>query len=55
MKDESKIIDWRSTGRRKARKALYLSYQEFKCEECGATNVEAPKDAPYLFDEIWPD
>lgn len=53
MKDESKIVDWRSTGRRKARKALYNAYIDFKCEDCGATNIEPPKDAPTWFDEIW--
>ena len=54
MKDESGIVDWRSTGRRKARKALFQSYAEFKCVDCGATNIEPPKDAPHWFDEIWP-
>lgn len=64
MKDESKIKDWRSTGRRKARKVLFESYRPFVCVgyilngtqyHCGKTTIEPPKDAPSWFDEIWPE
>lgn len=64
MKDEDKIQDWRSTGRRKGRRALYASMAEYKCvgytdpkgihHSCGKTSKEPPKDAPSWFDEIWP-
>lgn len=64
MKDESRIVDWRSTGRRKARRELYKAYVEYKCVgyikdgrniPCGKTSKEPPKDAPSWFDEIWPE
>jgi len=64
-KDENKILDWRSTGRRKARRALYNAYIPYKCVgyllpdgsrfNCGKTTIEPPKDAPHHFDEIWPE
>lgn len=54
-KDETRIKDWRSTGRRKARRSLFQSYVPFKCEDCGKTSKKAPKDAPTWFDEIWPE
>lgn len=54
-KDESKILDWRSTGRRKARRELYNSRNPFKCVDCGVTTKEPPKDAPSFFEEIWPE
>jgi hypothetical protein len=64
MKNEDKIKDWRSTGRRKARKELFNSYVEYSCvgyirdgirNQCGKTVIEPPKDAPPWFDEIWPE
>lgn len=60
MKDEEGIKDWRSTGRRKARRELYSNYVEYSCvglekESCGKTTKEPPKDAPSWFDEIWPE
>ena len=55
MKDEDRIIDWRSTGRRKARKELFTNYVEFKCVDCGRTSIKPPMDAPSWFDEIWPE
>jgi hypothetical protein len=55
LKDESGIVDWRSTGRRKARKSLFLAYVQFECIDCGKTNIEPPKDAPKWFEEIWPE
>lgn len=60
MKDETGIKDWRSTGRRKARRELYRNYVEYSCvgfkeESCGKTSKEAPKDAPSWFEEIWPE
>lgn len=54
-KDESKILDWRSTGRRKARRSLYRAKEPYKCADCGVTSMEPPKDAPAGFDEIWPE
>jgi hypothetical protein len=53
MKDEL-VIDWRSTGRRKARRSLFNARVDFCCVECGKTTREPPKDAPVFFDEIWP-
>ena len=55
MKDQSQIKDWRSTGRRIGRRALYNAYVEYKCDTCGKTVIEPPKDAPRWFDEIWPE
>jgi len=54
VKDESKIIDWRSTGRRIGRRALYNARVEYKCDTCNKTTIEPPKDAPKFFDDIWP-
>lgn len=63
-KNDDNIKDWRSTGRRKARKELFNNYAEFKCVgyikdgkviPCGKTSKEPPKDAPPWFDEIWPE
>lgn len=61
-KDESHIIDWRSTGRRKARRELYRNGVEYKCAgvpelniTCGVTSKEPPKDAPANFLELWPE
>lgn len=54
-KDESKIQDWRSTGRRRARKELFKSHISFECADCGKTTKEPPKDAPRWFEEIWPE
>jgi hypothetical protein len=65
MKNEDRVRDWRSTGRRKARRALYASYRDYACEgytnkqgrkiECRKTTIEPPKDAPAWFEEIWPE
>ena len=55
MKNEDNIQDWRSTGRRKARKELFNSYISFECATCGVTTINPPKDAPPWFDEIWPE
>lgn len=52
--DESKIKDWRSTGRRKCRKVLYRAYVTYRCRKCHKTTTEPPSDAPPWFDEIWP-
>lgn len=54
MAKDSSIQDWRSTGRRKARRALFNARVTFKCVDCGRTTTEPPKDAPVFFDEIWP-
>lgn len=54
-KDEEKIKDWRSTGRRKARRALYTSRIDYKCVDCYRTVLTPPKDAPTYFDELWPE
>ena len=55
MKDEDKIQDWRSTGRRKARRELYINYVPYCCADCGVTTIEPPKDAPIWFEDIWPE
>jgi hypothetical protein len=55
MKDESKIKDWRSTGRRKGRRSLYNSHIEYRCKKCTFTTKLPPKDAPPWFEEIWPE
>lgn len=54
-KNEDDIKDWRSTGRRKARRSLFQSHVKFCCIECGKTTTEPPKDAPAWFDELWPE
>jgi hypothetical protein len=59
-KNEDRIQDWRSTGRRKGRRTLYDSYREYRCEGyeghvCGKVPKTPPKDAPSWFDEIWPE
>lgn len=55
MKNEDMIQDWRSTGRRRARKVLFDSFTPFACVDCGRTSKSPPKDAPRHFDEIWPE
>jgi hypothetical protein len=59
-KNEDRIQDWRSTGRRKGRRTLYNAYRDYKCEgyegfECGKTTKSPPKDAPSWFEDIWPE
>jgi len=64
MARDETILDWRSTGRRKARRALFNARIEFSCvgytdaqgryHPCGKTTRVPPKDAPSFFDEIWP-
>lgn len=53
-KNESRIKDIRSTGRRRARLTLFRSRRDFKCVDCGKTTTRPPEDAPAWFDEIWP-
>lgn len=55
MQKNKPVKDIRSTGRRRARRALFRSRVDFKCADCGKTNIEPPKDAPNYFEEIWPD
>lgn len=66
MKDEDKVKDWRSTGRRKGRRELFNAYVPYVCSgwtnintgqyfPCGKTVKEPPKDAPHWFDELWPE
>lgn len=64
MKNDDNIKDWRSTGRRKLRRALFNAYIPFECVgynkggktiPCGKTTIEPPKDAPPWFEEIWPE
>jgi hypothetical protein len=64
MVNNKKMVDPRSTGRRRARKTLFDSYADYKCVgyqkgnktvECGKTSVNPPKDAPSHFSEIWPE
>lgn len=64
MKDQSKIKDWRSTGRRIARRTLYTNRVPYECEgykkptgeieTCGKSTIHPPKDAHRYFNEIWP-
>lgn len=63
-KDQTRIRDWRSTGRRIARRTLYQAKVPYACVgftknkvnyPCGKTVKEPPKDAPKWFDEIWPE
>ena len=53
-KNDDRILDWRSTGRRRARKELFDNYIPFRCVGCGKTSKVPPKDAPKHFDDIWP-
>lgn len=65
MASDDKIIDWRSTGRRKARRALFEARVPFRCvgytdesgitHGCGKTTKERPKEIPSWFDELWPE
>lgn len=60
MVSNKQMKDVRSTGRRRARKALFEAYVPFKCvgyknHPCGKTVITPPKDAPSWFDEIWPE
>lgn len=54
-RNDDAILDWRSTGRRRARRVLYASYTPYKCESCNLSTKEPPKDAPPWFEEIWPE
>lgn len=64
MSRDDLVKDWRSTGRRRARKALFDANAEFKCvgytdsngkyHSCGKTTTRPPKDAPTNFNELWP-
>lgn len=54
-KNEDAIKDWRSTGRRRARRELFRNYVEYKCNVCSRTSLSPPKDAPKWFDELWPE
>jgi hypothetical protein len=53
-KNEDNIKDWRSTGRRKARRTLYKNYISYECIDCGVTSRTPPKDAPRNFHDLWP-
>lgn len=68
MASDDKIIDWRSTGRRKARRALFRSEMPYACagyidsdgnhHPCGKTTKEVPKELPISvsqFELIWPE
>jgi len=48
------IKDWRSTGRKRARKVLFDEERPFMCEICSRTVIEPPPDAPEYFEELWP-
>lgn len=54
-KNEDRIIDWRSTGRRKARRELYANYVPYECTDCQISTTKPPMDAPKHFEEIWPE
>ena len=55
MKNEEGIIDWRSTGRRKARRSLFNAQVPYKCVDCHKTSLVPPKDAPPWFEDLWPE
>lgn len=54
-KKDSTIQDWRSTGRRRARRTLFESRQDYACIGCGHTVSTPPVDAPKWFEDIWPE
>ena len=54
-KPDHEVIDWRSTGRRRARRMLFESMIDFKCVGCGLTTMDRPKEIPPWFDDIWPE
>jgi len=49
------VVDWRSTGRKRLRKALFEEEVPYKCNQCGRTSVKPPPDAPPYFEDIWPE
>jgi hypothetical protein len=55
------ILDWRSTGRKRGRRALYEIRRQFVCVgvealdiSCSKTTKRKPTDAPDWFEELWP-
>jgi hypothetical protein len=54
-KADAEILDWRSTGRRRARRMLFEARIDFSCVGCNATTKVPPKDAPSWFNDIWPE
>jgi hypothetical protein len=55
MKQRKKIVDWRSTGRKRGRKVLYEEGVEFSCILCHRTSERPPTDSPENFDDLWPE
>lgn len=55
MKNEENVQDWRSTGRRKARKELFNAHVSYECADCKKSTISPPQDAPPWFEEIWPE
>lgn len=62
---DGQVQDWRSTGRRRARKILFEARVDYACfgyddpttgvlVPCQRTSLAPPKDAPKWFEEIWP-
>jgi hypothetical protein len=49
-----KILDMRSTGRKRGRKTLFEEERPFVCEMCDRTVEQAPPDAPEYFEDLWP-
>jgi hypothetical protein len=49
------VIDWRSTGRKRLRRALFDEEVPYECDVCGRSSIERPPDAPENFDDFWPD
>lgn len=54
MKQRRRVIDWRSTGRRRGRRVLYEEGESYECFLCHRTSIEPPKDAPENFEDLWP-
>ena len=58
----SDVKDWRSTGRKRGRRALFAAHRLFVCVgvrelniSCGRTTKFPPPDAPEWFEELWPE
>lgn len=49
------VVDWRSTGRKRLRRALFDDQVPFLCNLCGRTVISPPPDAPKDFEDLWPE
>jgi len=54
VKQRKRIIDMRSTGRKRGRATLFREWVPFVCNGwCERTSVKPPPDAPEWFEELW--